>query len=114
MLKKNFIFGLGFLLISLNTAFADPSSPLENEQVPRTDMERIEKDLQNLDTELKQYRIKSLNSEQQAQPYMRDDWNQFTKEIQTSEKDEQRVLEIKKRMDELKEQKQKLTGTPNE
>jgi hypothetical protein len=71
----------------------------EEQSAPASEMERLEKNLENL-------RLKALNEEVEAQRLMRSNWEQYLQKIEAIEQDEKEIVELKKKIAALKKQQE--------
>lgn len=69
------------------------------------ELQAIDEQLSLLEKQLEILRKKSLNAEIQSQPYMMDNWEEFAEGIETAEENEQKIIAIKKKIQELEKQK---------
>lgn len=97
-------FYLTCAVYGLSAASDSPSKPLLETALP-TDAAAIDKEIQLLEDQLKNYRSDALKKEMDAQPYMFDSWHRFAEDIGQHETDEQHILSIKKRLTLLYERK---------
>lgn len=91
MIKKHHLL---LLLIAFSLIFALHAADDESTQ---SQIERLEKELDH-------YRKQAVNEELNAQQSMRTDWSKFTQDINQSEETEKHVLDLKKQIQELKQQ----------
>jgi len=71
-------------------------------------IKNLDSQIESLSTELQTLRKEALNKEIHAQTYMIDDWHQFAEEVEASEESEKAILKIKKKIQELKKQRELL------
>lgn len=103
---RQFSFILALLLGTL-TLHAE-TFPSTQEHSSQEQIEKIDTELQNLQTELKNYRKAALNAEMQAQPDMFDNWQEYADHIRTNEEDEKKIKKIKEKINSLKEKRAEL------
>lgn len=76
-------------------------------------LETIDQQIEYLQKQLAQLRRNMLNSEIHAQNYMIDNWQEFAEGISLAEDKEKEILAIKKKIQELKDQKNLLIKAPS-
>lgn len=74
------------------------------------DPQTIDEKLKNLHQQLDDLRKKAFNDEMKAQPYMLDDWKQYAEDMEKTEQDEQKVLELKRMIEQLENAKKSLSS----
>ena len=76
-------------------------------------VEDIDKELKSLQEELSVARKNSFNKEMEAQNLMFDNLKEYSQDLQMEERDEKRVLEIKKKINKLMDERRALIENGN-
>lgn len=103
-----FIFSL-FLFGCLTTNQAQAESTSAPQQIH---LQNIDKEINSLNQQLEKLRKEAFNQEMQAQPYMFDNWKEFSEDIGNAEEAERKILKLKERIQSLNELKQFLLKQP--
>lgn len=101
MSKLIFITGLALSLSIASITYADANPKI-------TKIEQVDQEIIKLEKELKRLRQDAFNQEMNAQPYMFDNWSEYTENINANEIDEKKIIDIKAKIEDLKILKQKL------
>lgn len=94
---------IAFVLAATTAPFSTQAAA-----APQTEVESIEKEIELLQSQLHNLRKDAFNNEMQAQPYMFDNWSEYTSEIKANEDDEKAILIIKAKIQQLNTRKQEL------
>jgi len=94
-----------FLLMLTTYSQAVPLNPEPSASNQEIKFQDINHEIEFLEKQLKQMRKQALNNEIHAQPYMIDNWHQFAEEIKNSEENEKKIVEIKRKIQELNKKK---------
>lgn len=80
---------------------SSPTSPAQTATSPQT----LDQQIETLEKQLATLRRNMLNSEIHAQTYMIDNWHEFAEDINRTEDNEKVILALKKKIQDLKDQK---------
>lgn len=101
-MSKSFFF-TAFALNLATTPFH-----VQAEITPNTEIAHIEEEIETLQSQLKNLRKDAFNQEMDAQAYMFDNWSDYVGKINANEKDEQSIIQLKDKIEKLKQRKQEL------
>lgn len=90
-------------LLILSCAFTIASFPCLAEN--STTSQTLDQQIETLEKQLATLRRNMLNSEIHAQTYMIDNWHEFAEDINRTEDNEKVILVLKKKIQDLKDQK---------
>jgi hypothetical protein len=108
------IFYLTYLLSAI-FSFTSISCYAMNSTLSQTQikLKNLNQEIESLHNELVKMRKDSLNNEMHAQPYMFDNWHEFTESIKLSEESEKNILKIKKQIKDLTQERDSLYDPQN-
>lgn len=105
---SHFVFNLSFVLFIFFLAIIPLSSYAENGPT-QTRVQRIDQEIDSLNKKLSKLRKEAFNQEMKAQPYMFDNWKEFSEDIEHVEESERKILNIKENIQMLEDLKQSLS-----
>lgn len=109
---KAFDFFFAFFLLGYFTTSL-VASQANNQKIPKQiSLQNIDKEIDSLNQQLTKLRKETFNQEMQAQPYMFDNWKEFSEDIGKAEEAEKKILIIKEKIKALEQLKQFLIKKP--